>query len=240
MIFEYIFRDLKAKNPTIALAYPDTAAGNISRDLCRKLVKVFKPNGYVETVISVGAGDFTSQILSLKRSDPDYVIIHGYIDSTAAFLRDAYKLRFKSNFITIQYACDDDTLRLAGVAARNLIGTNAFCSWDDDCPGMAKVKRIIMKYRPENKYTNRNFLNGWFAFMLIHKALENAGRNLTPETVVEGFEKIQDFDTEGICGVVSYGPDDHKSIDYSKFYKADVDKRQFVPITGWRRPTVKY
>ena len=75
LIFEYIFKDLKAKNPTIALAYPDTASGNISRDTCRKLTKIYNVKSYVETIISVGAGDFTSQILRLKTHNPDYVII---------------------------------------------------------------------------------------------------------------------------------------------------------------------
>ena len=43
------------------------------------------------------------------------------------------------------------------------------------------------KYNPDTKWTNRNYLNGWLAAMLIHKALKNAGRELTPESVVGGF-----------------------------------------------------
>ena len=239
LIFEYIFNDLKAKHPIIVLAYPDTAAGNISRDTCRKLRKVYNVKDYSEAVISVGAGDFTSQVLTLKRLKPDYVIIHGYIGSTSAFVRDAYKLKLKSTFIAVQYACVDDTVKLAGVAARGLIGTNAFSSWDDSSPGMAEVREIVMKYNPETKWKNRNFIQGWFAGMLIHRGLEKAGKNLNQETLIQGLEKIRDFDTKGICGIVSYGPDDHKPIDYSRFYKANVDKKQFVPITDWRKPAEK-
>ena len=236
LIFEYIFKDLKSRNPTIALAYPDLASGHISRDTCRKMVKEYNVKNYIETIISAGAGDFTSQILHLKRPKPDYVIIHGYVGSTSAFLRDAYKLRFKSTFIAIQYACVDDTIKLAGVAARDLIGTNAFCAWNDKSPGMAHVRKIVLEYHPEAKWRNRTYTQGWLWAMLGRKTLENAGRDLTPETVVKGLEMISNFNTKGLCGIVSYGPDDHKAIDYSRLYKADLGKKQFIPITDWRKP----
>lgn len=238
LIFEYIFNDLKAKNPTIALAYPDTASGYISRDTCRKLAKVYNVKKYIETVITTGAGDFSSQILSLKRSKPGYVIIHGYVGSTASFLRDAKKLKFKSDFIAIQYACVDDTVKVAGASSEGLIGTNGFPSWNDTSPGVVEMREIARKYHPEAKKQNRNYIQGWFGGILIHNGLENAGRDLNKEMVVEGFEKIHELDTRGICGIVTYGPDDHKPIDYSKFYKADVEKEQFVPITDWRKPAV--
>ena len=239
LIFEYIFKDMNAKNPTIALAYPDTAAGNISRDTCREAAKRYKVKNFIEVVISAGAGDFTSQILALKRSKPDYVIIHGYIGSTSALLRDAYKFRLKSNFIAIQYACVDDTIKIAGVAAKGLIGTNCFSSWNDASPGIERMRKVVMKYHPATKWMNRNYVNGWFASMLIHKGLENAGRDLTPEAFIKGLEEIQNFDTKGICGIISFGPDDHKSIEYSRFYKVDLEKNRFVPITGWRKPATE-
>ena len=236
LIFEYIFKDEKAKNPTIALAYPDTASGNISRDTCRRMVDVYNVKKFTEIIISVGAGDFTSQILQLKRSTPDYIIIHGYVGSTSAFLRDAYKFKLKSTFIAIQYACVDDTVKVAGTAAEGLIGTNGFCSWTDESVGMEDVREIALKYHPDVKWRNRTYTQGWVWAMLGHKGLENAGRNLNPEPVVEGLERIQNLDTKGLCGIVSYTPKDHKAIDYSRFYRADVNKNQFVPITGWRKP----
>lgn len=160
LIFEYIFKDLKAANPTIALALPDTASGHISRDTCREMSKEHKNTKYIETIISVGAGDFTSQILNLKRLKPDYVLIHGYVGNTSAFLRDAYKLKLQSTFIAIQYAFVDDTIKLASVAAKGLIGTNAFSGWNDKSAGMDKLRRMIMKYHREIKFENRTYLNG--------------------------------------------------------------------------------
>ena len=131
----------------------------------------------------------------------------------------------------------DDTVKVAGAAAEGLMGTNSFPSWSDESQGMTKLRKIMHQYHPKIKGGNRNYIQGWFVSMMIHNSLQNAGRNLNKETVVEGFERIQNLDTEGICGIVTYGPDDHKPIDYSKFYRADVEKKQFIPITDWRKPT---
>lgn len=236
IIFEYIFKDKKSKKPTIALAYPDTASGYISRDTCRKLSKIYSVKRYIETIISTGAGDFSSQILQLKKLKPDFIIIHGYVGSTSAFLRDAYKFKFHSSFIAIQYACVEDTVKVAGISAKKLIGTNCFPSWDDESQGLRDIRRIVLKYHPEGKSKNRNYLQGWFAGILINNGLKNAGRQLSADTCVKGLEMIRNFDTKGLCGIVSFGPNDHKPIDYSRFYKADVKNGKLVPITGWRKP----
>ncbi|MDY6968829.1 MAG: ABC transporter substrate-binding protein [Spirochaetota bacterium] len=239
LIFEYILKDLKIKDPAIALAYPDSGAGNISRDTCRKTAKFYNIKKYKEQIISIGAGDFTSHILNLKRFKPDFVIIHGYVGSTSAFLRDAYKFKLKSIFIAVQYACVDDTIKIAGASAAGLIGTNGFCSWNDKNEAMTDIKKIVNKYHPEAKWRNRTFLQGWIWSILGHKGLENAGRNLSPKTLINGLERINNLDTKGLCGIVSYGPNDHKAIDYSRFYKADIKLKQFVPISDWRKPSLK-
>jgi hypothetical protein len=72
--------------------------------------------------------------------------------------------------------------------------------------------------------------------MLFNKGFENAGRELSRESFVNGLEAVKNFDTQGICGVVSFGANDHKSIEGARFLKADVGKKIFVPITGWRVP----
>ena len=236
LIFEYIFKDLQAKKPSIAIVYPDVAAGRVCRDACREMTKVYNNKNLIDTIISTGSVDFTSQVLHLKRLKPDYVIMYGYVGSTSGFLRDAYKFKFKTNFIAIQYACVDDTIRIAGVAAKDLMGINCFSSWNDNCSGMVELRKIVLKYHPETTWKNRTYTQGWFASILFHNAFKNAGRELTTDTVIQGLERINNFDTNGICGIVSYGPNDHKPIDYSRLYKADIEKKQFVPITDWRKP----
>ncbi|MDY7032108.1 MAG: ABC transporter substrate-binding protein, partial [Thermodesulfobacteriota bacterium] len=190
LIFEYIYKDLKAKNPKIAVAYPDVGSGKVTLETSKKLAKLYGAGLVSETVISVMAGDFSSQIINLRRLKPDYVIIHGYPSNTMAFLRTARRFRFSSTFIVIQYGAVEETVRMSGKAARNMIGINCFSSWDDDSPGMVKLKRMTLKYLPDSRSQGRNFTQGWFGAMLVHEGLKNAGRDLDGETFVEGLQKI--------------------------------------------------
>jgi hypothetical protein len=72
--------------------------------------------------------------------------------------------------------------------------------------------------------------------MIFYQGLKNAGGNLSRESFVNSLEAMKDFDTQGTCGVVTFGFDDHKPIENFRFFNADIDKKRFVPITGWRKP----
>ena len=153
-----------------------------------------------------------------------------------AFLRTARRLRFSSTFIVIQYGAVEETVRMSGKAARNMIGINCFSSWDDDSTGMNRLKRMTLKYFHDSRFRGRNFTQGWFGAMLVHEGLKNAGRDLNGEAFVEGLQKIKDLDTQGVCGIITFTPNDHKSIEYHRIYRADVDNNRLLPITGWRKP----
>ena len=236
LIFEYIFEDLKIKNPRIAVAYPDVGSGKITLEATREQAKSYGVKLLSETVIPVIAGDCSSQIINLKRLNPDYIILHGYVSNTVSMLRTARRMGLSTTFVVLQYGCSEETLRIAGDAARNMIGVNCFASWHNNSPGMVKLREITMKYAPDSGSRSRNYMQGWFVALLVHLALENAGRDLDRETMVDGFEKTRDYDTGGICGVIGFSPTDHKAIDEHRIYKADLENKILIPITGWRRP----
>jgi len=55
------------------------------------------------------------------------------------------------------------------------------------------------------------------------------------DALVDGFEKIRNYDTKGICGVIGFSPTDHKSIEERRFYKPDIEKKVLIHIAVWRR-----
>jgi len=237
--FEYLFNDLKLSNPRIALASPDSEAGKNTRDSVRRQAKAYNVKVLREEVIASAAIDFTSQVLNLKRVKPDYVFVHGYVGSASAFMRNAVKFGFSPVFIVSQYACDNETVRLAGKAAKTMIGANGFASWNDDSPGMNNLRKVLQKYYPGIKDPGALAMQGWIMATLMHEGLKNAGRDLNEETLVEGLESIKKLDTKGISGIIDLGPDDHKALDYNRLFKTDVEKKLLVPITDWRKARYK-
>ena len=236
LVFEYIFNDLNLSNPGIALMYPDTASGKDTREAVRELVKKHPVKEYKEVAFSFSNLDFTSQVMSLKRFKPDVVFIHGVVIDTASIVRAAYRLGLNVPIIVNQYGCSDEVLAIAGKAAMDLMAINCFGTWDDESPGVNKLRRVSLKYSPKIHRRSPYFFQGWIAGILFYEGIKNAGRDLTRETYLKGLESMRNFDTQGICGSVTFSPRDHKAIDNNRFYKADMDKKRFVPITGWRVP----
>ncbi|MDY7031307.1 MAG: ABC transporter substrate-binding protein [Thermodesulfobacteriota bacterium] len=228
--------DLKTESPLISFASADVGSGKICRDLVRQEAKVHNARGVFEITLPLGAADCTTQVISLKKRKPDYVIIYGFPANTTAFFRDAMRLGLSTPFIVLQYGCVESTVRIAGKSAQNMTGLNCFSSWDEESQGMKKMREITYRYHPDSGRRDRNYIQGWMLGFLIGEGLKNAGKDLNREAFVKGLEAINNFDTKGICGIMDYGPDDHKPIDYSRFYKADTERGRLIPITDWRKP----
>ena len=75
--------------------------------------------------------------------------------------------------------------------------------------------------------------------MVEAEGIKRAGKNLNAETFINALETLDNFDTGGLCGNVTYTPTRHKAGRYGKMYKADIEKEKFVPITDWREPLNK-
>lgn len=234
ILFDYLLNDLKVNRPKIALVYMESASSMPVLHLVRELTKKHSVP-LTEIVIPIAGIDMSSQALLLKRAKPDYVIIHGYIANTAAVLRDAKKFDLKSQIIAMQYGVVRKTIELARGAAKGLWGIQAFGSSTSDSPAMTQLRKIDKKYNPGAGYRDENYTQGWLCSMILCEGLKNAGRNLNSETLVEGWEKIKNFDTQGICGVVNLGPDNHITTKNSRIYKADVENLSFIPVTDWRK-----
>ena len=83
------------------------------------------------------------------------------------------------------------------------------------------------------------YFQGWVASMVFTEGMKKAGRNLDGETLMKSMESIKDLDTGGICGPITFGPNNRRGQKYVRVYKADIDKSRFMPVTGWRMPVTK-
>lgn len=237
LIFQYIMKNLKAKNPKIAIVYPDIEYGKVGLLEARRQAKSYGVELY-EEVLGIGAIDAASQVLNIKKVKPDYVILHHLPMAAIAFLRDARKFDLKNTFFGTTVACSEDTIKVAKKAAENFYATHFYNAWYDDTPGIAKMKEITIKMNPDRgkSIPPRHYCGGWVSAMIWAEGMKKAGRNLNNESMIEGLESIKGLDTQGICGPITYGPDDHRGLDYVRLYKTDVDKEIFIPVTDWIKP----
>jgi branched-chain amino acid transport system substrate-binding protein len=75
--------------------------------------------------------------------------------------------------------------------------------------------------------------------VICAEGLKRAGRDLTPDTLVEAYETFQNFSTGGISAPVSYSKTNHKGGKGFKLYKTDIERETYVPISDYREPAIK-
>ena len=235
MIYRYILQVLKAKDPKIAIVYPDVEFGKYGRDAAIEMSSEFSLKFYNE-ILAIGSLDATSQILNLKRVKPDHIILHGPPSFAAVVMRDARKFGLTTKFfIGTSFAIDDVTVRMVGKTSENFIGTNHVSTWYDKSPGAAELRKITLRLRPgtDKPFRGKLYTYGWLAALIMTEGMKRAGKDLNSESMVKSLESIKSLDTKELFGPISFGPNDRQGTRYTRFYKADVENNAIVPFTDW-------
>jgi len=156
-----------------------------------------------------GETDFSSQMARLKAADADVVMlgISGPRETVAA-TSEARKLGWNVDFVAGPGASVNATIKLGGQAVEGLYVTFQFL-------GAAQAMTPVLR-AAQDRYKARYGVEpsdgipfGYIAVMLFAEGAKNAGRNLTPQTLSQGLEKVRNFTTVFEAPPVSYGPGDH-------------------------------
>ncbi|MDY7031269.1 MAG: ABC transporter substrate-binding protein [Thermodesulfobacteriota bacterium] len=239
VIVDYILKDLKAKNPRIAFAFPDNEAGRADLEPGLERLKHYNLEPASKEVINPGAIEATSQVMNLKRAKADYIILCGSLPQpTIVLLRELKKFGLNVPLFGTWATCNEDVIRICGDSSQLFYGISAMSSWYDKGPGVAKMREVTLKYEPgsEEPYRGKTYTYGWVLATVMIEGFKRAGKNLSGETLVETLEGMQNFDTGGLTGPISYSPKSHKGGSTWKIFKAEPSTGKFIPMTEWRKP----
>lgn len=159
-----------------------------------------------------GSTDATPQILRLRKSGADFVIVMMYPAEVAIFMRDAYKYGLKLPTLAPQSISLDDTRDRAGGPAtvRNFFVFYPYAH-PVDSPEMQKWAALIKKYYPSERIESFSFL-GMSGALAMVKAMQDAGPDLSREKLVQALDKLHDFDTGISSAPLTFTPHDHAGI----------------------------
>jgi branched-chain amino acid transport system substrate-binding protein len=171
--------------------------------------------------VSLFAIDTKSQIMALKKFNPD-VIWHGNTTmSVSATIRDAYALGLKAAHIINNWGFDENLPRLAGDAVNAKDGVVAMGAtpikfFGQPSDNMDKVVQYAKKYNPgipASKRLNRT-PQAWGDALVLWEAMKRADKagDLTgPGIMKKGFETMKNFHIGLGAGDVTYTPTDHRA-----------------------------
>lgn len=239
VIFDYIIKDLKGQKPKVVLVTQQNEPGKVVEAATRETAKA-KGVELAEVIYLLqGATDATSQVLLLKKADPNYVIIQGDIGVAVAVLKDAKKLGFDCKSIGTFSVFSEKTYLAAEDAAAKFVGVHSINAWYDEGPAIEEMRQVTLKYEPgtENTVRDRYYVQGWAAGTIVAEGLRRAGKELDSEKLVGALEGIKGLDMKGLCGPISYSPTSHKGLEHVRVYGWDFGKKRLVPLTDWLKPS---
>ena len=150
----------------------------------------------------------STHALKLKESRADTLVIYASPVHGAIITKTMAKIGFSPKVLASFPLADAIMYKIAGPTWE---GTYVGVPGNVDLPGSDanadRVAEILVKYNPKVKASTFLALFGAASMMQLVEGLQNAGPNLTPESMIAGMEKIDGWKPEGLGARITYGPD---------------------------------
>jgi branched-chain amino acid transport system substrate-binding protein len=234
---DYMMNDLKAKKPKVGIVYMENEVGRQGLDACRERLAKYGLKPAAELELSLKSVDASSQVMSLKKVNADYVILFELPPAVINFLKTAQKSSYYPTYLSYTWCADDSILKATGDAAKNgYYAASIFGTWHDNSPGANEMRAIAEKYGHGSPKLPSLYIQGVADAMMTVEGIKRAGRDITVEKYVDALETMKDYDCGGLLSPMTYTPKAHPPSPYSKILKADVEKGVFVSGSGWIKP----
>jgi ABC-type branched-subunit amino acid transport system substrate-binding protein len=170
--------------------------------------------------------------LKLKEGGADILLLYTTPTHGAIILKEMAKINYHPKVLTVFALGDPIMYTVAGADVWE--GVYPAVSANISLPGEPEADRVIdilKKYEPKIAGKEYMALVGSVSMMYVVEGLKNAGRNLTPETMVEGMEKIKNWKPEGMGAPTTFGPDRRHGVNGIRIMRAEKGKH--VPVTDY-------
>ena len=167
----------------------------------------------------------STHALKLKESGADTLVLYADPTHAAIITKTNAKVGFQPLVLASFPLADAIMYKIAGPTWEGTyVGLPGNTGLPGTDPDADRVANILKKYN--SKIEGKEFLALFGATSMMHLAegLKNAGRNLTPETLVAGMEKIQEWKAENLGARVTYSPDRHHGNNASRVAQAKDGK----------------
>ena len=189
----------------------------------------------VEKIITPpGSVDVSTEILKIRRANPDYTIFHGYILAPLPeFIAQARQIGLRTKFMGTFWSMDNAGWQRIGTAADGMLGVMPYrYHYDDDpsAPAMTRIRQLRSEY--QSVYHVKGYLTGMLFAEIARRAIE--GRMpMTGTGLKAALNTIRDFDTGGIIGQPISIPGN--TIPVGRVYRYDAARGRMVGEGGWIR-----
>ena len=237
LMVDYVMGDLKAEAPKIGICYQDDEWGKDAESGMKMAAKKYNLD-IVYAPYKRGSKNLSPQVMKLRSQGVTHVLFVGYAPVYAALLAEANKVGWKPIFFT-DYVAVDPRAFIAGDLADGQYHIFSFGLSSEGGPGREKLVELFTAAGAEQLLAVELMPGIWNPLMLMTKAMQDCGPDLTREKMIDAIEAIGEFDTGGM-GRIGYSKDNRKGTKYYRVLKADAANKTFIPVTDWREPSLTW
>ena len=229
-----LLRHIAKEKPAakVAIVYSDSEFGRDPVDEFRVMSKKLGLSVAAEIQTAPGSVDVSTEVIKLRRADPDYTIFHGYVLAPIPeFVTQMKKAGSKSHFMGTFWTMDSSTVMKMGEAGDGFMGVMPYRYYYDTsakAPMLDKIRQM------RTEYQTTPYLQGFLTAMLFTESARRtleAGKPLDAKNLKAALNSIKNFDTGGLIGV----PITIKgnSVPVGRIYRADMKTQKMVPASDW-------
>jgi len=232
VLLKYIAKE--KPNAKVAFFYSDTEFGKDPIEAARVMAKKLGLELVAEEVAQVGAVDVTSQVLDLKRKNPDFVIFQGFVVAPiTSVIKQCRDFGMKTQFMGTFWGASKMVLENLGPVAEGYLAVNPYMYWwNDDVPMIKKIKAYTAKTYPKVTYRDNSYMQGFMTGLIFVECMKRADKagQLNGPGLVKALESLKDFDSGGLSA--PFTNKDNK-FPVARVWKANVEKKIFEPVSDW-------
>ena len=203
---EHLTQDLGVTK--IAIFYQDDAFGQaglagVKRALDKRKMALVAEGTYERNTIAVKGA-----LLSIKKAEPEAVIMIGAYQPCAEFIKLARQIKLDAVFVNISFVGSDALAKALGPAGAGVFVTQVVPFPSDSSIGVVGRYQAALKARKPDTVPGFVSLEGYMVGRLVIAALEKIDGDVTRKALLEAVAKTGTFDLGGITLV--YGPDNNR------------------------------
>ena len=195
----------------IAIFYQDDAFGRaglsgVQKAMDKRGMKLLAEGTFERNTVAI-----KTALLTLKRAEPEAVVMVGPYKPCAEFIKLAHKIEFNPVFVNISFVGATALAKELGPDGKGVIVSQVVpFPWDPSLKAVADYQAAIKATDPkaEPEFVS---LEGYLVGRLAIAALEKTGRNPTRESLLKTIKQTGSFDVGGLA--MTFGPEDNEGLD---------------------------
>ena len=206
---KHLTEDLKIKK--IAIFYQDDAFGRaglsgFKQAMDKRGLEIAAEGTFERNTVAV-----KSALLTLKRAEPEAVVMVSPYKPSAEFIKLAHKIDFNPVFVNISFVGAGALARELGADGNGVVVSQVVpFPWDASLKAVADYQAAIKALDAQGQPEFVS-LEGYLVGRLTVAALEKAGKDVSREVLLRTIKETGQFDIGGL--MMTFGPDDNEGLD---------------------------